>query len=132
MRLDGIEAENVRMHGENDKLRAENERQANVLDTCAQEYAEEQIRLESIISDMSNEARELRAEVEAQRAGKMQLSELPAGCTPVPGQYKEAIFMIQGHHFQGPLVCASCKRSLDSSYCGGTWQVDRCVCEGKP
>lgn len=49
-------------------LRAEVRRQADVLDNCAQEYAEEQIRLESVISDMSNEARELRAEVERLRA----------------------------------------------------------------
>jgi regulator of replication initiation timing len=66
--LGNIEAENVRMHGENDKLRAENERQANVLDNCAHECAEEKIRLESIISDMCNEARELRAEVARLRA----------------------------------------------------------------
>jgi hypothetical protein len=49
-------------------LHAEVERQANVLDNCAQEYAEEQIRMASIISDMCNEARELRAEVAALRA----------------------------------------------------------------
>jgi predicted TPR repeat methyltransferase len=60
-----------------------------------------------------------------ERVAKLEKAPVP---TQVPGQYKEAIFMMQGHHFNGPLVCASCKRSLDSSYCGGTWQVDRCVC----
>jgi hypothetical protein len=60
-----------RLEAELAALRAEVERQANVLDNCAQEYAEEQIRMASIISDMCNEARELRAEVERLR-GAMQ------------------------------------------------------------
>jgi cell division protein FtsB len=60
-----------RLEAELAALRAEVARQANVLDNCAQEYAEEQIRMASIISDMSNEARELRAEVKRLRDGLM-------------------------------------------------------------
>ena len=51
-------------------LRAEIERMTDVLDQSAIECAEEQIRMESVISDMCNESRELRAEVERLRDAK--------------------------------------------------------------